>query len=147
MTLDEVEATLADGYLGRRDGEVLFVQNAQTESEFVVEQFSGSIQIRQRVRHACHELEDAELGRVYRLCSAVNQRFSGCKSYVDDWGALLTTADILAECVSPRTLWVVLGQVEFVSLAMLGLAEVVIDGGRMVTEQEIDDALQSPGLH
>jgi hypothetical protein len=42
---------------------------------------------------------------------------------------------------------VVLGQVEFVSLAMLNLAEVLINEGRMVAEQEIDGALQSPALH
>lgn len=147
MTLEEVEATLADGYSGRHDGRVLLVQNVETESEFVVEQFSGSLQIRQSVWRECHELGDAELGRIYRLCSAMNERFSGCKSYVDEWGALLTTGEILAECVSPRIVEIVLGQVEFVSVAMHSLAEVVIGGSRMVTEQEIDDALRSPSLH
>lgn len=115
MTLEEVEATLEEGYSGRRDGEVLFVQNVESGSEFVVEEFSGSMQIRQGVWYACHELGDAELGRVYRLCSAMNERFSGCKSYIDEWGALLTTADILAGSLSPRIVGLALGQVEFVS--------------------------------
>jgi hypothetical protein len=147
MTLEEVEATLADGYSGRRDGGLLFVENVEIGSEFVVEQFASSIQVRQAVWFGCPDLGEAELGRVYRLCSAMDERFSGCKSYVDKWGVLLTTADILAECISPRVIEVVLGQIEFVSLAMLTLADVVINGGRMVTEEEIDGALQSPSLH
>jgi hypothetical protein len=147
MRLEEVEATLAKGYSAWRDGEVLFVRNVETGSEFVIEQFGSSLQVRQAVRFGCFELEDAALGRVYRLCSALNERFSGCKSYVDEWGVFLTASDILAEGAAPRAVEVVLGQIEFISLAAIKLAEVVVDRGRMVAEQEIDDALESPLLH
>lgn len=147
MTLEEVEAALDDSYSGRREGELLLLKDAENESEFVVERFSGSFQIRQGVWHACHELGDTELERVYRLCSAMNERFSGCKSYVDQWGTLLTAGDILADCANPKNLVTMLGQVEFVSLAMLKLSDIIINGSRMVTEQEIDEALQSPILH
>jgi hypothetical protein len=144
--LEDVRGGLGDSYSSRRDGEVLFVRNLETESEFVIEQFGSSVQIRQAVTFGCGDLADAERGRIYRLCSDMNERFSGCKAYVDRWGALLTAADVLGES-TPGLLEVVLGQVEFMSLAMHSLAEIVIDGKRMPDDEEIDAALRSPSLH
>jgi hypothetical protein len=142
MTLEEVQDELAENYSAKRDGEVLLVQNANTQSEFVIEQFGNSLQVRQAVWFDCLELSDAETARLYQLCSEMNGRFSGCKSYVDQWGTLITAADIVEESANPRIVEVVLGQVEFVSVAMHGISD-----GRMVLDEEIDEALESPSLH
>jgi len=147
MTLNEVGVELGERYSASRDDNVLRVQNQETQSEFVIEQFGNSLQVRQAVRFDCLDLDERERGRLYCLCSEVNGRFSGCKSYLDQWGALLTAVDLLEEGVKPGLLEVVLGQVEFVSAAMHSLSEVIIEGGRMVADEEIDEALRSPSLH
>ena len=128
-----------------RDG-ILRISNLENASEYILEAFEQSVQIRQAVWFDCHELPEEDLDRVYVLCSMMNERFSGCKSYVDQWGALITGADILSQAVAIDFIETVLGQVEFVSQAMLGLVETLRLERRFITRKEVDSALDVPPL-
>jgi len=76
----------------------------------------------------------------------MNARFSGCKCYIDQWGVLTTGADVLGEAIAMDMIEITLGQIEFVSLAMLDLVEILRTERRPVTPQEIDTALAVPSL-
>ena len=149
MLLDDIREGLAKGtyYSTEHDEEVLLIKDRETGSEFIVEAFEQSLQIRQTVKFDCQELPEAELSRIYVLCSMINERFSGCKSYLDQWWALTTAADILDLAVTVAHVEIVLGQIEFISLAMLDLVEIMKAEQRLVTDEEVNAALEPPSVH
>jgi hypothetical protein len=148
MTLDEIRQGLTQGgyYSAREDDGLLIIRDSEIGSEYVLEDFESSVQIRQAVCLDCHELSEEDLGKTYVLCSMMNERFSGCKNYVDQWGALITAADILGPQIATELIETVLNQVEFVSQAMQSLNETMRSEQRPVTSKEIDDALEVPSL-
>lgn len=125
---------------------ILRIRNLENASEYVLETFGLSAQIRQAVWFDCQDLSEEDLNRVYRVCSMMNERFSGCKCYIDEWGVLITGADILGDIFTINSLEVALSQVEFISQAMLGLMEILRIEQRLVTRDEIDSALDVPAL-
>ena len=129
------------------DPPVLVVTSEDTSSSFVVEIFGESYQVRQGVAPAAEELTDEQVAILLQLCSTVNERFTGCKNLIDKWGMLQTMSDILGPISEIGPLKVVLGQVEYVSLAMLDLYQIVQDEERLPTEAEIDEALEVPEVH
>lgn len=148
MELEKIRQGLMQGgrYSASEDDGILMIRASENGSEYSLEEFDGSAQIRQAVWFDCHELPEEELSRLHVLCSMMNQRFSGCKSYIDRWGALTTAADILGPEIAMDFIEVVLGQVEFISQAMLELAETIRSEQRLVTSNEIDSALEMPSL-
>jgi hypothetical protein len=148
MDLKEICQGLAKGgyYSAHEDDGILIIGSLDNDSEYVLEPFESSLQIRQAVWLDCHDIPEAELSRIYVLCSLMNARFSGCKSYVDQWGALTTGADILGPDIPIDFIETILNQVEFISLAMLDLAETMRSEQRLVTSEEIDSALEVPSL-
>jgi hypothetical protein len=146
--LEEIGRQLSRGgaYLAEPEDGVLYIRELDSSSEYNLELFGDSAQIRQGVQFDCDELPADELSRILLLCSMMNARFSGCKSYVDQWGVLLTTADILGPDLPVDFIETVLNQIEFISLAMLGLLELMERQGRIVTEAEIEAALEVPSL-
>lgn len=146
--IEEICSSLLQGgnYSAQLDDGVLRIRDSETESEYVLEAFEQSAQIRQAVWFDCHELYDDDLSRVYMLCSMMNSRFSGCKCYIDQWGVLTTAADILGPNIEIEFVEIVLGQVEFISLAMLSLVETMRLERRLITQGEIDAALDVPPL-
>ncbi len=148
MRLEEIGRQLSEGgaYGAEEDEGLLHIRDLESGSEYDLELFAESLQIRQAVRLDCHDLPADELNRIYVLCSMMNERFSGCKSYVDQWGALLTAADMLGPDVAIESIETVLNQVEFISLAMLVLMETMERERRPVTDEEVDAALEVPSL-
>lgn len=149
MRLDEIGPRLsANGvYSAQLDDGILRIRNLELGSEYILEAFERSAQIRQAVWFECHELPEDDLNRLYVLCSMMNARFSGCKSYIDQWGVLITAADILDPGVATDSVETILGQVEFVSQATLDLVEMLHSERRLVTDEEINRALDVPPLH
>jgi hypothetical protein len=125
---------------------LLLVRSLEAESEYVIEEFDGSLQVRQAVSFDCFDMESEELLSIYDLCSKVNERFSGCKVFIDRWGTLLTGSDILSAVASIQFIEIILDQTEFISQAMLGLVESVRRQGAVVPDEDIDAALASPSL-
>lgn len=146
MNLDELAKGLSESgrYSAEIDGGVLRVRNLGTESEYVVEGFDGSLQVRQAVCFDCLKMSDSELSSIHSLCFKVNERFSGCKNYIDRWGVLLTTSDILAEVATTEFVETILNQVEFVSLGMLELVEAARTRKQAITDGDVDAALATP---
>jgi hypothetical protein len=136
-----------DAYSTRLEDGVLVIKDLEIGSEYVLEMFEPSAQVRQAIWFDLSELSGEELSRVYVLCSMMNARFSGCKCFIDQWGALITGTDILSQAFDVDFLEIVLGQVEFVSQATLDLMEILRIEQRLVTEEEIDSALYVPPLH
>lgn len=145
---EEICERLSQGghYSARLEDGILRIRDSEISSEYVLEAFEQSAQIRQAVWFDCHEFSPEDLNRLYALCSMMNERFSGCKSYVDQWGVLITAADILGPDIAEDLVETLLGQVEFVSQAMLGLVETFRSERRLVTAEEIDSALGVPPL-
>ena len=140
------EITARGNFTAREeDGVILATQN-ESGSEFVIESFGNSVQIRQGVWFNCSSEFGDDMEPLYETCSRMNFRFSGCKSLIDQWGVLITAADVL-EPVRVETVEVVLGQVEYVSLAMLDLAEIVKRENRVPTDTEFDAALEATQIH
>jgi hypothetical protein len=148
MHVEEIRQRLSQEghYSAQLDEGILRIRDSEIGSEYVLEVFDESAQIRQAVWFDCHELPNDDLSRAYVLCSMMNARFSGCKCYIDQWGVLITAADLLGHGVSMEVIETMLGQVEFVSQAMLGLVETLRRERRLVTEEEIDSALEVPPL-
>jgi hypothetical protein len=148
MNLNELAKGLSGSgrYSAEFDSGIVRVRNLESESEYVVEGFGESLQVRQAVCFDCLKMTDSQLSALYLVCSMVNARFSGCKSYVDNWGALLTGSDILAEVATTRFVEIILDQVEFVSLGMLELVEMVRTREGPVTLEDVDSALVAPSL-
>lgn len=146
--IEEICHSLSQGghHSAQLDDGVLRIRNSETESEYILEAFEQSAQIRQAIWFDCHEFTDDDLNRVYMLCSMMNSRFSGCKCYIDQWGVLTTAADILGPKIEIEFVEIVLGQVEFISLAMLSLVETMRLEARLITQDEIDSALDVPPL-
>jgi hypothetical protein len=148
MQLEEVCRGLSQRghYSAQLDDGILRIQSSQTGSEYILEPFEQSAQIRQAVWFDCHEFSEDDLSGVYVLCSMMNERFSGCKCYIDKWGVLITAADVLDRGMAIELIETVLSQIEFVSQAMLDLVETLRAERRLVTEEEIDSALNVPPL-
>jgi hypothetical protein len=149
--MDEIEEIcrgLSQGgyYSAQRDDGILKIRNSEAGSEYILETFGQSVQIRQAIWFDCHELAQDDVNRIYVLCSMMNERFSGCKCCIDQWGALITLADILGPDIAIEAIETVLDQVEFVSQAMLGLVETMRLERRLVAPDEIDSALDVPPL-
>jgi hypothetical protein len=148
MMLEEIGRDLSLGghYSAQLDDGVLRIEDLEVGSEYILEDFDQSLQIRQAACFDCHKFPEDDLNRVYVLCSMMNARFSGCKSYIDQWGALITAADVLAQSVTVEFIEIMLGQVEFVSRGMLDLVETMRRECRLPTDEEIDSALDVPLL-
>jgi hypothetical protein len=148
MRLDELRSGLTSS--GRfsaaiSDG-LVRVASVETGSEFVVEEFDGSFQVRQALCFDCLEWPPQEILSLYGLCSMANERFSGCKMFVDRWGALVMASDILGSVASVALVEIILDQTEFMSQAMLGLVETIRGRGSAITDEELDSALDTPML-
>jgi hypothetical protein len=133
-------------YSARLEHGNLRIQDSEIGSEYILELFEPSAQIRQAVWLDCHELPEDDLNRIYVLCSMMNERFSGCKTYVDQWGALTMAADILGPDIAIDFIETILNQVEFMSHAMESLVETMRLERRLITQDEIDSALDVPPL-
>lgn len=148
MHMNEISQGLSETkrFSSRLEGDLLLIQNLEIGSEYILEEFGQSLQMRQAVVFDCQKSFDSDLQNMYVLCSAMNERFSGCKNYIDKWGVLVTSADVLGQSVEISFIEVVLGQVEFISQAMLGLITTLRMEHRLITEEEIDSALDVPLL-
>jgi hypothetical protein len=135
-----------DVYSISTEDDVVKVRNLDLGSEYIVEYFSGSIQIRQAVYFDCFGLSVENLSSLYILSSNLNERFSGCKTFVDRWGVLVTAADVLQPVDDEGLLETVFNQVEFMSQATLFLVNSLIDENRSISDDEIDAVLESPSL-
>jgi hypothetical protein len=149
MDLEEICDRLSERgvYSARLEDGLVRIGKPETGSEYILEAFEKSAQIRQAVWLDRQDLSEDDLGRLHLLCSAMNARFSGCKSYVDPWGVLITGADILSESMAIEFIEMMLNQVEFISITMLDLVETQLREQRLVSEEEIDSALEVPPLH
>jgi hypothetical protein len=147
--LEDIRRGLAEtgAYVPRVDDGILRISDPDLDSEYSLEVIEQSVQIRQGVWFDCQDLAGDELGRIYELCSMMNQRFSGCKCCIDQWGTLITVADILGPRIAVACIETMLNQVEFMSQALLELVETMNVEGRLVTEAELDAALEVPPLH
>ena len=147
--LENIRRGLAEAgtYVPRLDDGSLRISDPDLDSEYSLEVFEQSVQIRQGVWFECQDLAEEELSRIYALCSMMNQRFSGCKCCVDQWGTLITVADILGPGIAIEFIETMLNQVEFMSQALQELVETMNVEGRLVTEAELDAALEVPPLH
>lgn len=148
MQVEEICRAISLGdYSAELDKDVLRIRNSELGSEYILEPFGMSVQIRQAVWFDCDGLPEEELNRIYALCSTMNERFSGCKCYIDEWGALVTAADILGPVTAIDIVKTMLNQIEFISQAMLNLVNILHTERRRVTVEEIDSALNMPHLH
>jgi hypothetical protein len=120
MQLEEIAVGLGvqGYYTGEMDEGMLIVRNSDTLSEFIVESFDRSLQIRQAAWFECDKLAESDRNRFYAICSMVNERFSGCKCFIDEWGTLVTAADIIEHDFGLDYVETLLGQVEFISVAI-----------------------------
>lgn len=125
---------------------VSILKSIEVESEYVIEEFEGAVQIRQAVLFNCFDMLDEEIRQIYSICSMVNSRFSGCKNFIDKWGVLITARDILSVEVNQDHLEVGINQVEFLSRAMMYLVQTTRETGTLASEEEIDTALEVPML-
>jgi hypothetical protein len=148
MLLEDICRNLSEGeyYSADMDGGILRVRDIDSQSEYILEEFEPSLQIRQAVCFDCYNFSKDDLSRVYILCSMMNERFSGCKSYIDHYGTLMTTVDLLGPNIEIDRIGTVLNQVEYVSLAMLDLLETQRLENRIITDGEIDSAFNVPPL-
>jgi hypothetical protein len=128
------------------DESVARVENLDNGSEYIVEEFgAGSFQIRQAVVFDCEAQEDLNFHDIYVLCSRINERFSGCKCFIDKWGVLINATDIIDLSVSTTLVETLLDQVEFVSQVTPGLVEDMRSTG-LPGEADIDSAFEVPPL-
>lgn len=148
MDFHEIPRALSQGeiYSAELVSNILHIRNSETNSEYIIESFGQSIQIRQAVWFNCLEMSTDVLNNLYKLCSMLNERFSGCKSYIDKWGTLITAADIISESLTKNFLEILLGQIEFISQATLSLIELSQENRNVVTHDEIDSVLNVPSL-
>jgi hypothetical protein len=148
MRIDELAGNLTNSarFSATINDALLLVTNLETGSEYIIEEFDGSFQVRQAICFDCLEWTGEELLSLYGLCSLANERFSGCKMFVDRWGVLVMASDVLATAASVEFIEIILGQIEFMSQAMLGLVETIRERGAAITEDEIDSALESPSV-
>ena len=148
MRLEEICRQLAQTghYSAQVDDDILRIQSSDIGSEYIMEAFEQSAQIRQAVWFDCDKLSVDDLNRIYVLCSMMNERFGGCKCFIDQWGVLITGADLISNDIVVELIETTLRQVEFISQAMLDLVETLCAEGRLVTQHEIDTVLAVPSL-
>lgn len=133
-------------YSSRIEEDILRVESVGSGSEYVVEEFCGSFQIRQAVQFNCQADDILELKQIHALCSTVNERFSGCKCFVDQWGVLVNAFDWITEILPPNVIEVAFDQVELVSQVLLELLEFMKTTNRLPTTAEIEAAFEVPSL-
>lgn len=148
MRIHELETGLAESgrFAATIENGLILVTNLETDSEYAVEEFDGSFQVRQAICFDCLDGDADELLSLHILCSMTNRRFSGCKLFVDRWGALVMASDVLGTVASVEFVEIILDQVEFMSQAIAGLVERIHEGSSAVTDEELDSALESPSL-
>lgn len=123
------------------DNGILRVTDSQSQSSYVVEEFSGSLQIRQAV---AFDVPQHHLNLTYALANCVNERFTGCKSFIDRWGNLVNATDILPQTSMVEATVASLAQIEFVSRALLVLYDCIEREDELPSEEQIDAALMVP---
>lgn len=133
-------------YSARIEDEVVRVENLHNGSEYIIEEFSASYQVRQAILFDCQGAESLEVAELYILCSRINERFSGCKCFIDEWDVLVNAFDIIAAADPAQLIETVLDQIEFVSQVLLELLNVMRTSNRLPSFEEIETAFQVPPL-
>lgn len=123
---------------------VIRVSSVDSGSEFIIEEFSESFQVRQAVLFDCQKDEDLDISELYVLCSRVNDRFSGCKCFIDDWDVLVNASDIIAVAEPDKLVETILDQVEFVSQVILDLLDTMRSRSALPGPDEVEAAFQVP---
>lgn len=131
-----------NGYFSSVKDGIILIREEESGSEYIGEIFGYSLQIRQTV---CL-YEEADLDQygcyIYEACSKINCRFSGCKNYVDDYGALITASDIICDPLSGELIRGILNQVEFISQSIFDIFKSIPENGMVPSEKDIDAALE-----
>jgi len=143
MTLDDMRMLVENlpDFSCVIDGDVLRIENIDTESQFISEIGGDIIQIRQAVKFDCDKITENELFSLLRLCSSINERFSLTKSFIDHWGVLITSCELHIPNLRESEFSLYLDQVEFMSLSMLSLLKIMETEGREILEGDIDAIL------
>jgi hypothetical protein len=148
MSLQDLSnVVLATGRFSCRiDEGLLRIVSTESGSEYVAEPFGSGLQVRQACLFGCSETENLQAFDIAMMCTRLNERFSGCKSYIDSWDVLVTAFDVLELTDDTRLISTVLDQVEFISQATLALIEAMQESGPRLSDEQIDRALEIPSL-
>lgn len=145
MTLDDIRMLVekVPNFSCAIDGDVLRIENIDTQSQFISEIGGDIIQIRQAVKFDCDTISENELIRLLKLCSSVNERFTLTKSFIDHWGVLITSCELHTANLRESEFSLYLDQVEFISLSVLSLLKIMETEGREILEGDIDAILSA----
>src|ERR1700712_578288 len=140
MTLDDIRLIVekVPNFSCAINDDVLRIENMDTESQFVSEIGGDIIQIRQAGKFDCDAKLENEFIRLLKLCSAINERFTLTKSFIDRWGVLITSCELLTANFTESEISIYLDQVEFMSLSILSLLKIMETEDREILEGDID---------